>query len=170
MTSPSATRPAPTTVAAFGLVGLGAAVGTTVRWAAGLAAPVADGPLQPQLLVTLAINLLGSFLLGMLVGRLTLLADTGRMSAGRAARLRLLLGTGVLGGFTTYSAFALEAVTTARGGSATFALLGLVYAALSVAAGVTLAWAGLRAGRRGDRTPDVGGDDGEGTATAREET
>lgn len=155
------TRPFATTAAAFGLVGLGAAAGTTLRWAAGLAVPVADGPLQPQLLVTLAINLLGSFLLGSLVGRLTLLADTGRMSAARAARLRLLLGTGVLGGFTTYSAFALEAVTTAQGGTAADALLGVAYVALSVAAGVTLAWAGLRAGRRVDRTPDTGGDEGE---------
>jgi len=133
-------------------VGLGAAVGTAVRHTAGLAAPATDGPLHPQLLVTLAINLLGSFLLGLLVGRLTHLADTGRMSAARAARLRLLLGTGVLGGFTTYSAFTLEAVTTTEGASGTAVLVGVAYVVGSVAAGVTLARAGLRAGRGGAGT------------------
>lgn len=143
------TRPLPTPTA-FALVGLGGAAGTTLRYVAGLAAPVAGGALQPQLLVTLAINLLGSFLLGALVGWLGVAAAGGSMTPDRAARLRLLLGTGVLGGFTTYSAFALEAVTTAQGG---LPLAALGYVVVSVAAGVALAWCGARLARRRRRSP-----------------
>lgn len=55
----------------------------------------------PTPLTLLAINLIGAFLLGVLLE--ALIRSTGR----RAGRARLLLGTGVLGGFTSYSALAL---------------------------------------------------------------
>ena len=50
------------------------------------------------------VNLVGAFLLGVVVGALLRIATSHR-----AARWRLFLGTGLLGGFTTYSAFAVIA-------------------------------------------------------------
>jgi CrcB protein len=52
---------------------------------------------------TLAVNILGSFLMGVLAGWFALKADGGEL-------LRLFLTTGILGGFTTFSAFSLDAV------------------------------------------------------------
>ena len=51
---------------------------------------------------TFAINVIGSLLMGVLAGWLAFRGDGGQ-------QWRLLLGTGVLGGFTTFSAFSLEA-------------------------------------------------------------
>ncbi len=56
---------------------------------------------------TLSANLVGSFAMGILFGWLSLRAG-GAASAGEP--LRLFLGVGLLGGFTTFSAFSLEAV------------------------------------------------------------
>lgn len=53
---------------------------------------------------TLAVNVAGAFLLGLLLERLA----RGGPDTGHRRRLRLLLGTGVLGGFTTYSGIAVE--------------------------------------------------------------
>jgi CrcB protein len=50
------------------------------------------------------INVLGSFLMGVLIGALA------RTTGGVSDRWRLLLGVGVLGGFTTFSSYSLEAV------------------------------------------------------------
>ena len=87
---------------------------------------------------TLAVNLAGSFLLGLLAGLLT--------SRFRRAdpRVRLLLGTGLLGSFTTYGTFAaeVEAATTAQAAA---------YAAGSIACGLLCAWAGLALGASGGR-------------------
>lgn len=80
-----------------------------------------------------AVNLVGGFMLGVLTGALEARAAT---RATRAARL--LLGTGVLGGFTTYSALAVGAL-----GAWTFVALAGATAVLGVGA----AWLGLRAGR-----------------------
>lgn len=83
--------------------------------------------------VTLAINLVGSLALGVVVGRL---GDT-------RPRLRAFLGTGILGGFTTYSAFAVQTVDVFT--AAPF--VGLALAAVSVTGGVAAAALGLRLGR-----------------------
>ncbi|MBD8062092.1 CrcB family protein [Oceanitalea stevensii] len=62
--------------------------------------------------VTLAVNVAGAFLLGLLLERLARGGpDTGRR------RLRLLLGTGALGGFTTYSGIAVEVLARLDAGS-----------------------------------------------------
>ena len=88
-----------------GLVALGGALGASLRYLCGVAwvaqAGVARGPWA-----TAAINVTGSLAMGLLIGWLA------HRAAGGAAtdRLRLLLATGVLGGFTTFSSFSLEAV------------------------------------------------------------
>ena len=92
----------------------------------------------------LAVNLVGAFALGLLLAGLS-----GRAPEPPARRdLRLFAGTGVLGGFTTYSALATDtALLLAR-----TPVLGVAYAAVSVVAGVALAglglWVGGRAARR----------------------
>ncbi|MGO4670532.1 fluoride efflux transporter CrcB [Bosea sp. 2RAB26] len=79
---------------------------------------------------TMAINILGSGIMGLIVGWLAF-----RAGEGWSQQARLFLTTGVLGGFTTFSAFSLEAVLLwERGqlGFATIYVLGSV--ALSLAA------------------------------------
>ncbi|KRF35005.1 fluoride efflux transporter FluC [Nocardioides sp. Soil805] len=91
------------------VVSLGGALGATVRWAVGQAAPTTDG--FPW--TTAAINVLGCLVLGALpvVGAVR-----------RSPTLARLLGPGLLGGFTTVSAMAIETVDLADTGRATLAL------------------------------------------------
>ena len=84
---------------------------------------------------TLSVNLLGGLLMGLLAGALA------RTSAGE--RWRLFLGVGVLGGFTTFSAFSLDTVTLIERGQA-IAALGYVLASVvgsiaALVAGLSLA-------------------------------
>lgn len=119
------------TPAAFVAVVLGGAIGVALR--ALLVIPFqtsVDVLVVPT--VTLAINIVGSFLLGVLVGW----ADD------RRPLTRAFVGTGVLGGFTTYSAFAVQVVEL--GGSAP--VVSLVLAAVSIFGGVLAAALGLRLG------------------------
>lgn len=85
---------------------------------------------------TLSVNLLGSLLAGLLFAWLA-----GR--EGGAAWLRLLLMVGVLGGFTTWSSFALETLLLGRGSG-----IGLAgaYVLASLIGGLLLIWLGLRLG------------------------
>ncbi len=108
-------------------------LGVAVRAALTMPIPANAHPLVVPSL-TLVINLVGSFLLGYVVGRLD----------GSRPRVRAFLGAGVLGGFTTYSAFAVQTVQVA--GAAP--LVGLLLAAVAVFGGVAAAIAGLTAGRR----------------------
>lgn len=122
----------------LGLILAGAMVGTSVRSALEAAWPAAPGA-WPW--TTFWINLGGSFVLGAL---LEALAATG-LSEGRQRGLRLGLGTGVLGGFTTYSTFATE---TAALGTSGAIVVSFGYALASVVAGVLLAASGMLAVRR----------------------
>ena len=99
-------------------VALGGAIGATLRWLTGQLTLRAMGPGFPW--GTVAVNLLGSFLMGVMV---VVLAEKG---GNRAAPF---LMTGVLGGFTTFSAFSLDAVTAAAyvGGSVFVGLAALVF-------------------------------------------
>ncbi|MCD2324068.1 fluoride efflux transporter CrcB [Sphingomonas sp. IC-56] len=83
------------------LVMLGGAVGAGGRHLLGRATLAWWGPGYPW--GTLAVNVLGGFAMGVLVGNLSRLDGSGET-------WRLLLGTGVLGGFTTFSAFSLDVV------------------------------------------------------------
>ncbi len=112
------------------LVFVGAGIGGVLRYGANLATARLLGPGFPW--GTLGVNVLGSFLMGLLAGWLAVKAP------GEAAHpLRLFLGTGLLGGFTTFSAFSLDAVilwqrgetalaTAYMGGSVTLSIAGLI--------------------------------------------
>ena len=119
------------------LVALGGAIGASLRHGAGVVA-VRFLPLGWPW-ATGFVNLAGSFAMGVLVGWLALKAE------GASQELRLFLATGVLGGFTTFSAFSLELANMLRSGEALKAGL---YALLSVLLGVSALFIGLWMARR----------------------
>lgn len=121
-----------------GIVALGGVVGTAGRAALETAAPAAPGAVP---WTTLGINVVGSFLLGIL---LEVLARRGP-DEGRRRTLRLLCGTGILGGFTTYSTFAAETEALLSDGAA---LTGVGYAVASVVIGVCSAVVGIVVAKR----------------------
>lgn len=117
------------------LVALGGGAGAACRHLVNLWALRAFGPGFP--VGTLAVNVVGSLLMGVLIGVLAL-------RSGGDAGLRLLLATGFLGGFTTFSSFSLDVVTLVQRGEAASAA---VYVLVSVAAGIAGLVAGLWAVR-----------------------
>lgn len=140
------------------LVGLGGCLGTLIRALLENALATGHGRLP---VITLAINLVGSLVLGALLEGLARTGD----DVGLRKAVRLGVGTGVIGGFTTYSTFAVEVDRLLGGGSA---VLGVVYAVVSVVAGLGCAAAGISLARwastRSRRRRSAGGDRGaEGT-------
>lgn len=115
------------------LVAVGASVGTLIRAALERAYPAAPGDWP---LTTFLINIVGSLLLGLLLESLLRSGD----DTGRRRQMRLLLGTGVLGGFTTYSSFIVEIDQLARTGHPG---VGAAYALVSVALGLIAAGVGV---------------------------
>jgi CrcB protein len=85
-------------------------------------------------LSTFCVNIAGCFILGLLAG----LAERHMVFT---ADLRLFVFTGVLGGFTTFSAFAAEGLSLIRRGDLAVAL---AYAGLSVFCGLFAVWLGMR--------------------------
>ena len=81
-------------------VALGGAIGASARYLTSVGAMRLIGPGFPW--ATLAVNVLGSFLMGVLVVVLAHKSGT---------RFAPFLMTGILGGFTTFSAFSLDALT-----------------------------------------------------------
>jgi len=116
------------------LVMLGGAVGAGLRYGVSLWALQATGGGFPW--GTLIVNLLGGLLMGLLAGAVA--------RDGVGMPVHLLIGTGILGGFTTFSAFSLEVAALIERG-----LFGaaLGYALASVIGSVLLFFAGLLAGR-----------------------
>ncbi|WP_067216441.1 fluoride efflux transporter CrcB [Stappia indica] len=114
------------------LVALGGGLGAAGRHLVNLAALRTFGPGFPA--GTLTVNVLGSLAMGLLVGWLASRPE------GVGSGLRLFLATGFLGGFTTFSAFSLDAVTLWERGEATTAL---AYAAVSVIVSILALLAGL---------------------------
>ncbi len=88
--------------------------------------------------VTFAENVVGAFLLGLILA--LLLGLGSRVDGNRAS----FLTTGILGSFTTFSNFTFESVDLVRSGAVEVAL---VYAFLSVMAGLAAAAVGLAVGR-----------------------
>jgi CrcB protein len=91
-------------VSPYLIVFVGAGLGGVVRLLLNNAAPIWFGFDFPW--ATLFINVTGSLLMGLLVGWLAFKAG-----AGWSQPVRLFLATGVLGGYTTFSTFSLEAVS-----------------------------------------------------------
>ena len=118
---------------AYLLAALGGALGALARWAVGLALPRSS---ESWPWGTLTVNLVGCLLIGVLLAVL----DARRPDDDR---LRTFLGAGVLGGFTTFSAFAVEATDLMRAGSPTMAA---AYVAVSVLGGLVAVAAGLQIG------------------------
>lgn len=117
------------------LVALGGALGAWLRYVVGLAwarsISAASAAAFPW--ATLTVNLFGSLAMGLLTGWL---AGSGQGSES----WRLLLGVGVLGGFTTFSAFSLDVVSLAQRGAIGTAIL---YGAISVVGSIAGLVAGL---------------------------
>ncbi len=130
----------PTFTTASLLVLGGGAVGSWSRFMTGRLWMAAIGPIAATAFpwATLTVNILGSFCMGLLIGWL---ARQGSASASISSESwRLLIGVGVLGGYTTFSSFALEFVLfVERGALGTAAL----YVGVSLAAGFTALFAGL---------------------------
>jgi len=114
----------------FGIVALGGALGATLRYAVSEWVSVESFPYA-----TLSVNLIGSFLLGVLA--------VGLAQNLLSANMALLLGMGVLGAFTTMSTFSLETVQMFEQGKGSLAI---VYVALTMALGPLLALLGWKIG------------------------
>lgn len=113
------------------LVALGGALGSAMRYlTAILLARHYTGSIP---LATLVVNVLGCFLIGLLIG---LCSET--------TYLRLLFITGFCGGFTTFSTFTAESYVMFREGAYGLALL---YIAGSVVIGLLALWVGLYVSR-----------------------
>ncbi|MGI9481439.1 MAG: fluoride efflux transporter CrcB [Hyphomicrobiales bacterium] len=112
-------------------VALGGAIGASARYLVGVQALRLMGPGFPW--GTLSVNIAGSFLMGMLIELLA-------MKINLPQDVRHFLTTGVLGGFTTFSAFSLDfAILTERKAH----LLAWSYMGASVAGSILALFAGL---------------------------
>lgn len=130
------TSPALSPYAASALVAAGGAVGAVARYHMGRLVANLAGPDNSFPWGTLSINLVGSLLMGALVGWLA----RGSLAGTSAESMRLLIGVGLLGGFTTFSTFSAELVTLMHRGQA---LLAFGYGAASLIAGMAAMIMGL---------------------------
>jgi CrcB protein len=116
------------------LVGVGGMLGSVARYLAQLAA-LRLGAAFP--VDTLAVNVLGSFLIGLVYGWSEKAEDP-------APAWRLFLTTGFCGGFTTFSAFSLESISLLKSGNLSYTFL---YICGSVLSGLGACLAGLLVAR-----------------------
>lgn len=119
---------------AIGQVVLGGAVGTLLRYLLSLSIPAVNGvPLG-----IFVINVTGAFALGWLLEALS----RGGPDEGGRRMARLLLGTGVLGGYTTYSTFAVDTdgllLASQFGLSALYGLATVLVGAAASVAGIAV--------------------------------
>ncbi|URK87959.1 fluoride efflux transporter CrcB [Rhizobium sp. RCAM05350] len=113
------------------LVAAGGALGSVLRYLVGLWTLRSFGPSFPW--GTLAVNITGSFLIGVF-------AEVIACKFGASAEMRMFLITGILGGYTTFSAFSLDAITLLERGEPVTAL---IYVASSVLLSALAVFAGL---------------------------
>ncbi|WP_248445956.1 fluoride efflux transporter CrcB [Sinorhizobium meliloti] len=113
------------------LVGAGGALGSVLRYLIGLWMLQRAGPAFPW--GTLFVNVTGSFLIGFL-------AEFILHKMGASPEMRVFLVTGVLGGYTTFSAFSLDAIALLEHGQT---MSGLAYIVASVGLSILAVFAGL---------------------------
>lgn len=121
-------------ISTLSLVALGGAIGASLRWLTGVAILRALGPTDFPLAI-ITVNVIGSFLMGFFV---VAAAHRG------LTHLSPFVMTGLLGGFTTFSAFSLETMTMIERGQVGQAGL---YILLSVGLSVGALALGLFAAR-----------------------
>ena len=114
------------------LIGIGGFVGSVLRYGLGTTVQRWTAP-SPFPAGTVVVNRLGCLVIGLLAG----LAEA---RGGISAELRSLVFVGLLGGFTTFSAFGLETVELMRGGRAGLAAVNVL---VQVVVGLTGVWGGL---------------------------
>ena len=112
-------------------VALGGAIGSAARYSVNVACGRFCGTAFPW--GTLAVNISGSFLIGVLISAMALRFNPTQ-------EMRTFLTTGILGGFTTFSAFSMDFAALAERGETTTAL---AYMTLTVAASFAAIFAGL---------------------------
>jgi CrcB protein len=118
----------------FVLVGLGGAIGAMARYGTG----VVVGALwrDPFPLATLLINVVGSLAMGLLIGWLARTLPSGQHE------IRLFVAVGILGGYTTFSAFSLDAMTLIERGdlwqAAVYIIGSVILSILALFAGLLL--------------------------------
>ncbi|MCT4783208.1 MULTISPECIES: fluoride efflux transporter CrcB [Exiguobacterium] len=117
-------------------VGLAGALGALLRYEIGVGVHNFYGGAFP--FETLAVNLIGSFLLGWLTH---FLFRTGRLSP----MVVTALGTGFIGSFTTFSTFSVETIVMIEARNLVGAL---VYVTLSIGLGLFSSWFGYKLGHR----------------------
>jgi CrcB protein len=130
------TSPALSPYTASALVAAGGAIGAVARYHAGQLVTNLAGPDNAFPWGTLSINLVGSLLMGGLLGWLA----RGGIEGASADTMRLFIGVGLLGGFTTFSTFSAELVTLMHRGQAAMAF---GYGAASLIAGMAAMIMGL---------------------------
>lgn len=117
------------------LVGLGSALGGMARH--GISVALLKAFAQPFPLGTFLVNVAGSFCIG-------LVAAASASSFASSENWRLFLSTGVLGGFTTFSAFSLQTVQLLKAGQAGMAAFYVCSSVLCCLLGTWLAFALLK--------------------------
>ncbi|WFR96910.1 fluoride efflux transporter CrcB [Rhizobium tumorigenes] len=117
------------------LVAFGGAIGSVLRYYVGIWNFRIGGPAFPW--GTLTVNVVGSFIIG-------IFAEVIARKYGGSDNLRLLLMTGLVGGFTTFSAFSLDTIALAERGDVGLALL---YVFVSVGVSLCTVFAGLSVAR-----------------------
>ena len=115
----------------YALVFLGAGIGGALRHGVNVAALRMLGGTLP--FGTVIVNVLGSLIMGLIIGWLALRGDA-------AQPWRLFLTTGILGGFTTFSAFSLDVALIYERGEF---MLAVAYAAISVIGSIGALFLGL---------------------------
>ena len=130
------------TVVAYVLAALGGVLGALARWGVATALPTPAGG-WPW--ATLLVNVTGCLLIGVLLAVLLARFPT-------SAWLRPFLATGVLGGYTTFSTFAVDTVVLVDAGRWAPAV---AYVVASVLGGVLAVVAGLLVGRAAVRATET---------------
>jgi CrcB protein len=126
----------PSPIIASSLVAIGGGAGALARYQVGRGMTHWLGPQVVSTFpwATLAVNVTGSLAMGLLAGWLARHGGEG------AENYRLLVGVGLMGGFTTFSAFSLELMLLIERGQPATAF---AYGAVSVLAGLSALYIGL---------------------------